>query len=126
MRIAALLWLSPMLAISFAAVAADSFEAKMLNGILVDPGGRALYTFAKDSANKSSCYKQCAALWPPVYAAADAAAGGRYSLTTRSDGKKQWALQGKPLYYWAADTKPGQASGEAVADWHLIRELPHP
>lgn len=107
-------------------MAAESFQATMRNGILVDPNGRAVYTFGKDSINKSTCYKQCAALWPPVYADADAKAGGTYSLTTRSDGKKQWALQGKPLYYWAADVKPGQATGESVTDWHLIRELPHP
>lgn len=118
--------LIPMLILATAAVAAEPFEPKMLNGILVDPGGRALYTFGKDSAGKSTCYKQCAALWPPAYANADARPGGGYSLSTRNDGTKQWALQGKPLYYWAADIKPGQASGESVADWHLIRELPHP
>ena len=33
-------------------------------------------------------------------------ATGDYTVITRDDGKKQWAFKGKPLYFWAKDTKP--------------------
>ena len=55
--------------------------------------------------------------------AADAdAASGDYTLVTRDDGKKQWALKGKPLYYWVKDTKPGEMTGEGVMGaWHVVK-----
>lgn len=33
-------------------------------------------------------------------------------MIVRDDGKKQWAFKGKPLYYWAKDTKPGDKTGD--------------
>jgi predicted lipoprotein with Yx(FWY)xxD motif len=39
-------------------------------------------------------------------------AAGDYSVISRDDGKKQWALKGKPLYYWSKDSKPGDKSGD--------------
>ena len=41
----------------------------------------------------------------------------------RDDGKKQWAMKGKPLYYWAKDTKAGDMTGDGVANnsWHVIK-----
>jgi predicted lipoprotein with Yx(FWY)xxD motif len=95
--------------------------AEMREGILVDGKGRALYTFDKDAANTSSCYAQCSKLWPPLYAPAGALAAGAYTLVKRRDGRLQWAHKGRPLYYWLADTRPGQATGEAVEGWHLVR-----
>ena len=41
----------------------------------------------------------------------DKAAAG-YSIITRDDGKKQWTIKGKPLYYWVRDTKPGDQTGD--------------
>lgn len=91
-------------------------------GLLVDRAGMAVYTFDEDALpGVSSCYGPCAALWPPVYADADATARGDYSLATRKDGRKQWAWRNKPLYYWVSDRRQGDASGEAVTGWHLVR-----
>ena len=36
------------------------------------------------------------------------------SIVTRDDGKKQWAMKGKPLYYWSKDAKAGDKTGEGV------------
>jgi predicted lipoprotein with Yx(FWY)xxD motif len=83
-----------------------------------------LYTFDKDSAGsgKSVCNGQCATNWPPLMAADADAASGDYSVVTRDDGKKQWALKGKPLYYWVKDTKPGDTTGEGVMGaWHVAK-----
>src|ERR1700754_3078255 len=77
----------------------------------VDAKGMTLYTFDKDSAGKSACNGPCATNWPPLMAAADAKASGDWTIVTRDDGSKMWALKGKPVYTFAKDTKPGDTTG---------------
>lgn len=92
-------------------------------GLLTDAAGRVLYTFDKDSDGKSACYDQCAALWPPFVAAADARATGEHTLVTRSDGSRQWAVRGKPLYYYVGDSEAGQTTGDGRGGvWHVVRD----
>ena len=88
---------------------------------LVDAKGMTLYTFDKDSAGKSACNGACATNWPPLMAAAEAKGSGEWRVITRDDGMKQWAYKGKPLYTWAKDSKPGDATGDGVANntWHV-------
>jgi predicted lipoprotein with Yx(FWY)xxD motif len=88
--------------------------ASVTDGLLVGPNGMTLYTFDKDTAasGKSVCNGPCATNWPPLMAAEGDKAAGDYSVISRDDGKKQWALKGKPLYYWAKDSKPGDKSGD--------------
>ncbi|MEG1456920.1 MAG: hypothetical protein RSC66_15285, partial [Comamonas sp.] len=34
----------------------------------------------------------------------------------------QWAYKGRPLYFWAKDSRPGDATGEGVGNvWRLAR-----
>lgn len=96
-------------------------------GLLTDARGHVLYTFDKDSEGKSACYDQCAALWPPYVAAADARASGDYSLVARTDGSRQWAVRGKPLYFYAGDSAPGHTNGDGVKQvWHVVRDKAAP
>ena len=45
---------------------------------------------------------------------------GGFSLITRDDGKLQWAYQGKPLYLWWNDKKPGDHDGDGLrGTWHV-------
>jgi len=81
---------------------------------LVDAKGMTLYTFDKDAGGKSACNGKCAENWPPLMAAADAHAMGKWSVIARDDGSKQWAYNGKPLYTWIKDAKPGDTTGDAV------------
>jgi len=121
-RAAALFTLSSALLGACAAMAAP--PTKVEGGVLVGSNGMTLYTFDKDTAGsgKSVCNGQCATNWPPLMAADDDKASGDYSVVTRDDGKKQWALKGKPLYYWAKDTKPGEMTGEGVMGaWHVVK-----
>ena len=93
-----------------------------VDGVLVGANGMTLYVFDKDSAGKSSCNGPCATNWPPLYAMDEAAPAGEYSVVTRDDGKKQWALKGKPLYFWVKDQKPGDRSGDGVNNvWHVAK-----
>ena len=88
---------------------------------LVDAKGMTLYIFDKDSAGKSACNGTCATNWPPLMVAAGANASGDWSIVTRDDGSKQWAYKTKPLYTWVKDMKPGDVTGEGVANntWHV-------
>jgi len=111
-------------AIATALVANTAFAQQISesNGVLADAGGRTLYTFDKDANNKSNCYGGCAAAWPPFMAKEGASAKAGYSVVTRDDGAKQWALSGKPLYFFAADTNAGDIKGDGQGGvWHVIR-----
>src|SRR5947209_10012408 len=91
------------------AFAADP-AAKMSDGKLVDASGRTLYSFDRDSAGKSACNGQCATLWPPALAPADAKPEGDLTIVTRDDGAKQWAWKGKPVYTYSGDKNAGDAT----------------
>lgn len=95
-----------------------------MNGMLVGPNQMTLYTFDRDTAGsgKSVCNGPCATNWPPLMATENDKARGDYSVITRDDGKKQWAVKGKPLYYWVKDSKPGDTTGDGVnGAWHIVK-----
>ena len=92
----------------------------MRDGVLADAAGRTVYTFDKDTANKSNCAGGCLAVWPAFVAKPGAIAQGDFGLIDASGGK-QWTVKGKPLYYFAADTKPGDRSGDGNGGvWHVV------
>jgi predicted lipoprotein with Yx(FWY)xxD motif len=98
--------------------------ARVADGVLVGANGMTLYTFDRDAAGsgKSACNGPCATNWPPLMAAETDKPTGDYTVVTRDDGKKQWAMQGKPLYYWAKDAKPGDKTGDGVLGvWHTVK-----
>lgn len=81
-----------------------------------------LYTFRKDSKGTSNCYGDCEKNWPPFFATENDQADGVYSIIARKDGKKQWAKDGLPLYYWIKDAKKGDITGDGVVGaWDLAR-----
>ena len=101
--------------------------AKVADGVVVGPNGMTLYTFDKDAAGsgKSVCNGPCAANWPPLMAADSDKSSGDYSIVVRDDGAKQWAIAGKPLYYWVKDTKPGDKTGDGVNKvWQIAKPMP--
>ena len=88
-----------------------------LGTIVVDAQGRTVYDFAPDTPTTSNCNGACATAWPPVAAPASLPASvpgitGALTSITRSDGSKQLALNGHPLYTFVADKAPGQTNGE--------------
>jgi predicted lipoprotein with Yx(FWY)xxD motif len=107
---------------SLAASAADALGASVREGLLVDAQGMTLYIFKEDTNLKSTCYDNCAKVWPPHLASPGARASGDYALLTRKDGKKQWAYKGEPLYRYMGDEQPGDTEGEGSAKtWYVIR-----
>jgi predicted lipoprotein with Yx(FWY)xxD motif len=99
----------------------------VLGKILVDAKGKTLYYFANDipSRANSSCYGQCAVIWPvfssditvsPPLVPSD------FSSFTRADGLKQTSFRGWPLYYYQQDPKPGDLNGENVLKvWFVVK-----
>lgn len=91
--------------------------------MMADAKGMTLYTFEKDAGGVSACYDDCAVKWPPYLGtAADKMAEG-WTLVDRTDGSKQWAYDGKPVYYFVGDKAKGDANGDRMGGvWHVINE----
>jgi predicted lipoprotein with Yx(FWY)xxD motif len=95
---------------------------RTIGRVVTTVAGATLYTFDDDLNGKSSCYDDCAKHWPPLMALTTAKAHWRMSLTRRTDGRQQWAYDGKPLYTCVDDTMPGDTNGDNVGNvWHVIR-----
>jgi len=120
-RVAVASGLLCLFAVTALAQTAPPISAQTAKGeALVDINGMTLYVFDRDGKGKSNCNAQCVVNWLPLIADTDAQAGGSFSFITRNDGRKQWAYKGKPLYTWAKDKKPGDATGDGVNNvWHL-------
>lgn len=97
-----------------------------LGVMLVDSEGRTLYVFLNDEENTSNCTGACLDNWPPLFAeSADASGdvdGALLGTTTSNEaGEAQVTYAGRPLYYFAADTGPGDTNGQGVGDvWFVV------
>ena len=117
------------LAATLALVAGSAYAAAPVvtvetekGAVLAGDNGMTLYTFRKDAAGMSNCYDKCAENWPPLMADEAAMADGEYSIIERTDGGKQWAKEGMPLYFWVKDEKMGDITGDGVKDaWHIAQ-----
>jgi len=109
------------LATAFTVNVAIAQSVDETNGILA-ASGHTLYTSDKDAANKSNCNGGCAAAWPPFLVKDGDNVPVEFRVITRDDGAKQWALNEKPLYFFAADVQAGDAKGDGKGGvWHVIR-----
>jgi predicted lipoprotein with Yx(FWY)xxD motif len=121
---AALAFSAASMTVCVSAIAADA-PAKLEGGVLVAANGMTLYTFDNDKAGsgKSACNGPCAVAWPPLLATAADQPSGNFSVVTRDDGAKQLAYKGKPLYFYQADKKAGDRTGDNFKNiWHTVKE----
>ena len=94
--------------------------------VLTNAKGFTVYWFAPDTSTKSNCNGSCARYWPPVKGPVTAGSGvtGKLTVITRSNGTKQAAYNGHPLYTYVGDTAPGQDKGNGLklsgGLWHQI------
>jgi predicted lipoprotein with Yx(FWY)xxD motif len=97
-----------------------SIRTTKLGKVLVAANGRTLYLFTADKGKTSACYLQCAGYWPPLIAQRPTAGAGlKASLlgtTKRKGGKLQVTYAGHPLYFFAEDKRPGDASNDPGRD----------
>jgi predicted lipoprotein with Yx(FWY)xxD motif len=110
-----------------AAVYTVMIETTPLGKVLANGKGRTLYVSINDKTpNKSSCTGACAVAWPPLHVSGKPTFGpgvkaSMFKVITRADHTTQLAVNGKPLYTWFQDTKPHQATGEAVNGFYAVR-----
>jgi predicted lipoprotein with Yx(FWY)xxD motif len=99
--------------------------------VLLDGRGRALYAFTRDRrGGPSRCYGACAKAWP-VYLARGRSLAGKgveqslLGTTRRRDGRRQVTYNGRPLYYYVGDKRPGQILCQNVDEfggtWLVLR-----
>jgi predicted lipoprotein with Yx(FWY)xxD motif len=96
---------------------------------LVGPNGMTLYFFAKDAAGMSNCSGQCLENWPALTVpadlkptAADGIEGALSSFTRADDGTHQLTYNGRPLYFFAGDSLPGDTHGDGIGGvWSIAR-----
>ena len=96
-----------------------SVRRTRLGPVLVDTHGRTLYLFDKDHASQSTCFGQCAAVWPPLLTNGRPTAGqgvfaSKLGTTRRSPHTLQVTYNGHPLYLYAGDSRAGQTNGEGL------------
>jgi predicted lipoprotein with Yx(FWY)xxD motif len=92
-----------------------------LGSYLADSNGAALYTYGADTTGVSNCSGSCLYSWP-IYDASSAPSSLPTNVTviTRSDGSKQYAYKGMPLYTFTADSS-GQVTGDGVSNFHVAK-----
>lgn len=97
-----------------------------VNGVMVGSANRQpLYTYDGDGPLQSNCLDTCTKQWLPFYASAHDVNRGDFSVFTRQDGRKQWALVGKPLYFWAEELHPEQQAGARTdPHWKVFNVQP--
>ncbi len=96
-------------------------KIKGLGTVLVNARGFTLYMFAPDKRKRVTCVATCAKVWPPLKlkAGQKPTAGGaarKSLLGTVKDpsGGRVVTYNHWPLYTYIADTKPGEAKGQAL------------
>lgn len=88
---------------------------------LADANGNALYTYGGDTSGVSNCSGSCLYSWP-VYQATSSTSSlpANVTIITRSDGTKQYAYKGMPLYTFSGDSS-GQVTGDGVSNFHIAK-----
>lgn len=95
--------------------------------VSADFDGYTLYTLATDTPNTgvSTCKDGCIDTWPPLLANENDVIQRPFTIVEREDGHLQWALRGKPLYFFNNDIGPGDISGHGVGDvWFAATGAP--
>jgi predicted lipoprotein with Yx(FWY)xxD motif len=102
-----------------------------VGSVLVDQGGKAVYSSDLEASGKIVCSAGCTAFWKPVTidgGKPTAPAGaGKLGMIKRPDGSTQVTAGGKPLYTFSEDS-PGKATGNGFTDdfgghhftWHVV------
>lgn len=95
----------------------------------IERDGYTLYTFENDrndsdgdGTGDSDCNSTCAELWPPLFADPGATPFDDFTLISRDDGSKQWALNGLPIYFYVNDNQAGDINGDGLNNiWYIAR-----
>ena len=90
--------------------------------VITNGAGRTLYVYVDDLLTKASsaCTGDCANDWPQALVTGKVALArgisGHVGTITRSDGLRQLAIDGRPLYTFSGDRRPGDLRGNGVGN----------
>lgn len=101
--------------------------------VLVDAGGRALYTPEQESSGKIVCTGSCETIWKPLTVGggsqptASSDVGGDLGTVKRPDGAEQVTIDGAPLYTFTEEGA-NEVTGDGLSDsfgghdftWHVV------
>ena len=109
----------------------DAAQGTKSARVLAAAGGKTLYTNDRDAQpGRSVCDAECAELWVPLAAPLIATPHDEWTIVQRGDGTRQWARNGRPLYTYSGDFKPGDMRGDGWGGiWHAVaiqEPLPYP
>ena len=100
----------------------DYIADSSIGPVLTNPQGMTVYTYDNDQSGASSCYGECASKWQPVGASPTATPYANMTIIERTDGRRQWAYNGMPLYTYADDTTMGDVRGDNEGGvWHVVQ-----
>jgi predicted lipoprotein with Yx(FWY)xxD motif len=99
-----------------------------LGSVLVDVRGMTLYLYEPDRQGTSRCTRICAVQWPPLLTSGDhfhlgpGVNGALVGTVRRAGGALQVTYNRWPLYAFAQDGGPGQATGQGddMGLWYVI------
>jgi predicted lipoprotein with Yx(FWY)xxD motif len=105
-------------------------ELTAVGKLLANPHGMTVYYYSEDKPGSgvSVCTSGCATAWPPVLAPVRIPASvklpspARLGVIIRPGGIRQLTINGFPIYRYAGDKMPGQATGNGLeGEWHVIK-----
>lgn len=115
---------------SAAVMVADSSLGKILTGA----NGMTVYLFMPDAQGTPTCASTCAQAWPPLTVADAASLTGGDGLDAsllgtaeHPEAGTQVTYNGWPLYYYAADSAPGDTNGQGTGGvWYVVDPTGNP
>lgn len=101
--------------------------ATTLGKVVVDGKGMTAYYFDADvkGSGKSTCTGACAAAWPAIEAATAkpkvSGITGTVGTIKGVDGGRQITIDGRPVYTFVGDKKPGDVTGQGDKGvWYVV------
>jgi predicted lipoprotein with Yx(FWY)xxD motif len=97
----------------------QAYQSAQYGQILTGANGMTLYVYANDQLDSPTCLGTCARNWPPLvldsgHTTDVSGLPGMVGTVERSDGVVQVTYNRMPLYFYAYDSKPGDALGNGV------------
>ena len=87
---------------------------------LANSDGNALYTYGLDTTGVSNCSGSCITSWPIYAVLSSTTLPANVTIITRSDGSRQYAYKGMPLYTFVDDSS-GQVTGDGISNFHIAK-----
>lgn len=100
-----------------------AIKTSALGRLLTTDEGFSVYSYDKDTAEKTMCDSVCTRTWEPLLAPQTAQAEGDWSIMERAPGVRQWTYRQQPLYAYAPDERSNRTSsleGSDVDGWRNV------